>query len=102
MGSPYAGPARSAGLAEEAQMEIKKRALRRHHYRRRIEEFRRRYRNRWEMDDEWITPFRLGFTANTPHPCSGPCCGNPRKWWNDKTRQEKRADEAWKLGFDLW
>lgn len=26
--------------------------------------------------------------------CSGPCCGNPRKHFNEKTRQEKRADES--------
>lgn len=28
--------------------------------------------------------------------CSGPCCGNPRKHFNEKTRQEKRADEDFK------
>lgn len=82
-------------------MKMKKRALRRHHYRRRIEDFRRRFRDRWEMSEEWITPFRLGFTANTPHPCSCMGCGHRRKWCG-LTRQEKRAEEAWRLGFDLW
>lgn len=24
--------------------------------------------------------------------CSGPCCGNPRKWFNQKTVQEQRAE----------
>jgi hypothetical protein len=83
-------------------MEIKKRALRRHHYRRRIEEFRKRFLNNWGMDEEWIDGRRLGMTVASPHPCSGPCCGNPRKWFNELTRQEKREEEAWKLRFDLW
>jgi len=26
-------------------------------------------------------------------PCSGPCCGNPRKWYEERTRQELIADE---------
>ena len=25
--------------------------------------------------------------------CSGPCCGNPRKWFKEKTIQERKADE---------
>lgn len=24
--------------------------------------------------------------------CSGPCCGNPRKWFKELTMQERRAD----------
>ena len=28
--------------------------------------------------------------AETPHPCSGPCCGNPRHHFNELTRQELR------------
>jgi hypothetical protein len=27
-------------------------------------------------------------SAVTPHPCSNFCCGNPRKWFGDLTRQE--------------
>ena len=23
--------------------------------------------------------------------CSGSCCGNPRRWWNEPTMQERRA-----------
>jgi len=26
--------------------------------------------------------------AVTPHPCSGACCGNPRKWFGEETHQE--------------
>ena len=25
-------------------------------------------------------------------PCSGSCCGNPRRYWGERTRQERRAD----------
>jgi len=83
------------------KMRVKKRALRRHHYRRRIADFRRRFRYNWGMEEKWITPDRLGFTVGSPQCCSGPCCGNPRKWWNELTRQEMRAEEAWRLGFDF-
>jgi hypothetical protein len=27
-----------------------------------------------------------------PQSCSGHCCGNPRRWFGEATRQEKRAD----------
>jgi hypothetical protein len=29
---------------------------------------------------------------HTRSACSGPCCGNPRKWYKRKTRQEVLAD----------
>ena len=29
-----------------------------------------------------------GKLAKTPKPCSRFCCGNPRKFWGKKTRQE--------------
>lgn len=28
--------------------------------------------------------------------CSGPCCGNPRKWFGERTIQERKADETMK------
>lgn len=31
--------------------------------------------------------------AITPHPCSCPMCGNPRRHFGEKTIQEKRADQ---------
>lgn len=37
--------------------------------------------------EEWIRK-----NAVTPHPCSNFCCGNPRKWNNEVTWQEVRAD----------
>jgi hypothetical protein len=39
----------------------------------------------------------VGLAATTPHPCSGPCCGNPRRWFGGDERitmQERRAKEA--------
>lgn len=32
--------------------------------------------------------------ANNLTVCSGACCGNPRKWFGDPTRQEILAPEA--------
>lgn len=28
--------------------------------------------------------------ADSPTLCSGPCCGNPRRWFGEKTIQERR------------
>lgn len=33
----------------------------------------------------------IGILARTPARCSGPCCGNSRKWFGDVTWQEKKA-----------
>jgi len=35
-------------------------------------------------------PARKGILANTPKPCSCHMCGNPRKFFKEKTVQEKR------------
>jgi hypothetical protein len=54
---------------------------------------------RWMKDNGWFTdPFTrwsdpegneaIRKNAVTPHPCSNFCCGNPRKWNNELTRQE--------------
>lgn len=32
--------------------------------------------------------------ADNPKMCSGYCCGNPRKWFGELTRQEKKAPRA--------
>ncbi len=39
-------------------------------------------------------PGRIGAMARTPKPCSGPCCGNPRKWWGLPTAQERRQSRG--------
>ena len=47
----------------------------------------------WETDEEWFTPTAIGLNASTHcKPCSCMACGNPRKWFGEKTRKEK---EIW-------
>ncbi len=38
----------------------------------------------------------IGIHAHTPHLCSCYMCGNPRKWWDQKTIQEKKMDDFYK------
>jgi hypothetical protein len=66
------------------------RAFRRHQYEVRKARVRRLFR-RWDWLDNEPTPFQIGFAANTPHPCSCYGCGNPRKWFNELSIQERRA-----------
>lgn len=35
-------------------------------------------------------PRLVGKLAQTRVPCSGPCCGNPRRYFGELTRQELR------------
>jgi hypothetical protein len=67
-------------------------AFRRYQYELRKARHWRKYRRQWELPGSEITDFMLGFHANTPHPCSCYMCGNPRKYFNELTRQEIRAD----------
>lgn len=74
-----------------------KRSLRRHHYERKKR--RVKYIYRWLRNH----PDLHGMYANTMVKCSGPCCGNPRRWWKTKdalTNQEKRADDVEDFGWD--
>jgi hypothetical protein len=41
----------------------------------------------WNGMDE----VQIGVRAHTPKTCSCQACGNPRKHWNQKTIQERRA-----------
>jgi len=43
----------------------------------------------WYADDGEIAQGLF----KTRTPCSGMCCGNPRKWYGERTRQELIADE---------
>lgn len=56
----------------------------------------RRYRRWWWSEDpadrSWVTARMVGMAANTPKSCSCYMCGNPRKWWLERTRQEIRSD----------
>lgn len=35
-------------------------------------------------------PRKIGITANTPKPCSRPCCGNPRAIDGDPVRDKRK------------
>ena len=50
-------------------------------------------------DNGWLTTDKaIGIMTNTPTPCSGRCCGNPRKHAGNgecgKTFQELKQDEV--------
>jgi len=36
----------------------------------------------------------IGHRWNTPAVCSGPCCGNPRKHFGQRTVQERRTEQC--------
>jgi hypothetical protein len=67
---------------------MSKRALRRHH--------RARLRARRQRTLPWVRgdARRLAQAIDTPVPCSCWMCGNPRRYFNEKTPQERRADIA--------
>lgn len=46
----------------------------------------------WPDEQEWLEGY-IRQAADTRHPCSGRCCGNPRKWHGEKTLQERRAEQ---------
>jgi len=66
-------------------MKNKKRALRLHH-KMRIKSKRKDYLLMKDLDSISILKF-----INTPKPCSCFMCGNPRKFWKEKTLQEIRS-----------
>lgn len=54
---------------------------------------------KWLKSNDWCSFLnkeefvkRVRKTAVTPHACSSHCCGNPRKWFGERTRQELKAD----------
>lgn len=44
------------------------------------------YLRGYYSDDD--VPALVGIMATTPCRCSGPCCGNERKWFHKKSRDE--------------
>ena len=60
------------------------RAIRRAH-RERLKHKRSKYYGGWAKDN----PVALGKLIDTPTPCSCAMCGNPRKFFNEKTKQER-------------
>ena len=65
-----------------------KTAIRRHHFKR-LKKARNGYWLVWG-GLQTLSPRRLGMAVATPHPCSASCCGTPRKYFNEKTMQERR------------
>jgi hypothetical protein len=72
------------------------RAMRRHqterHMWRRLKEDRNQH-----YDDLncpcWTSPKAMARFKEQPKLCSRSCCGNPRLYWGEVTRQELRADQ---------
>lgn len=52
-------------------------------------------RRRW-ADNREPDPKAVGYIAHSPASCSCEVCGNPRKWWNQKSMQERRMDEFYR------
>ncbi len=44
---------------------------------------------RSRMTDDERTRW-IGIATQTRKPCSGHCCGNPRRWFGERTVQERR------------
>jgi hypothetical protein len=66
---------------------MKKRDIRIHH-RMRLQSKRSKYH--WGM--RLTTAEQKGKVVNTPTPCSCAMCGNPRKWFRQKTIQERKFE----------
>ncbi|MEZ4775950.1 MAG: hypothetical protein R3D00_22420 [Bacteroidia bacterium] len=64
------------------------RAIRRHHRERLLQ----KRKNYWGNDRVHEIKANV---INTPKPCSCFMCGNPRKYWNEKTVQERRFALDW-------
>jgi hypothetical protein len=83
---------------------MKSRADRRQAAIRAKERVKRHIRDTWFMSDPELVHNKkfIGKLANTPHPCSGSCCGNPRRHYKGKdglTIQERRELEGLKQKF---
>lgn len=77
----------------------RKRALRRHHYRRVKRSIVRRMKAKWAYPFD-LKPLHACIFANTRPICSCICCGNPRRNNGDKTRQEVAARLRYEEGLD--
>lgn len=75
-----------------------KRALRRHHYFRRVRAEYLKWSRGWEPDEEWLINTSR-FRANLRTHCSCEGCGNPRKHFKAQTRQEAKLEQDHKEQF---
>lgn len=72
---------------------MKKRAIRREQEIRKKNKAKKIMKESWGYPDDMIDEKRIGKTASTHgKPCSCPMCGNPRRHFGEKTRQETKAD----------
>lgn len=69
-------------------VEVERRSVRRHHAGR----LKKSRRHHWGRDISGEAK-RLGQAVDTPTPCSCYMCGNPRKYFNEKTVQERRLSQ---------
>jgi len=70
-----------------------KRAIRRHHVKR-LNKKRKGYWSGILLSQEHNALRWCGMITKTPKPCSCHMCGNPRKYFNERTMQEKKSDAA--------
>lgn len=63
-----------------------KRSIRRHH----VDRLKKNRSHYWLGYHSSMTDKQLGIVVSTPQVCSGHCCGNPRKWYGEKTIQERK------------
>ncbi len=74
---------------------MRTRSERRHHHQRMIDRVKNfgwlKYIKKKFSEEEYEQ--HLKHLAETRKPCSCHMCGNPRKYWKEKTMQEKRIDE---------
>ncbi|MDA8378168.1 MAG: hypothetical protein M0Z50_14135 [Planctomycetia bacterium] len=68
------------------------RAMRRHHRHRLLHN--RRFHWGRDLSESDESPRHRGKVIDTPTPCSCWMCGNPRRYFGEKTLQELRQDEA--------
>jgi hypothetical protein len=69
-------------------MEVKPRSLRRHHYQR-LKDKRKNYFG------GSLSDLQAAMLASTATPCSCFMCGNPRRYLNERSIQERRLIDNW-------
>lgn len=73
------------------------RAIRRHHR----ERLKRKRRYFWgHSRDLWEEPRYLGMAVSTPKVCTCWMCGNPRRWHDELTMQERRSNDGLRYGIE--